>query len=612
MSMMWVKRQSKWVVAAAALLIGGSLILMDLPSAQGMVSGQSVGEVEGEEISTAGFQQELQNALRSEEARSGRQPEGAQFVQLRDQLFQFRVQNILLRRLVEAYGLRATVPEMQDWLMNNPRDVGAAIAQFEGIERVPFFLFDSTLDVLTYRNWLTQDSVYDRPGMRMLENQMRTSLIPQMQLQQIFRSQVHRTDLEENFLLQVREDRAALRYYRVNAEAFAVDPSTLDEAALRAHFEARPDSFWNRDEAARLTYLRLPLTPSAADTALMREFAEEIRERAVAGEDFADLAVSYSSDPGSAQAGGRLPLASRGEWVEAFSNVAFSLAPGEISRPVLTPFGYHIIRLHAKVREGGVEKADASHILLAITAGAETIDSVQALAETIRDRAEKSGLAAAAQAAGFATAETPVFEKGTLAPLGTFVPGLLHFSFSPTERRSKLSEVLQNSEGVYLLERAAMYPKGRDFARSREAVALDLARERALEAARAEAERILPEARAAGNNPPARLGKATLEVPGMVSSEMYVPGFGFGEAALFRAMHQEPQQWGPVLGTSEGAVIAQVTGRVALDAGEREKRVREARGDSDLFQTSTLYQDWIRSLVAAARVTNRLDEVYRN
>src|SRR5690606_26547619 len=98
--------------------------------------------------------------------------------------------------------------------------------------------------------WMAQDSVYDRPGMRALEERLKAMIVPQLQVQQIFRSQVHRTDLEEAFLIESREDKAALRYYQVPATAFDVSPDSFDEAALKAHSAAHPDSFWFRDEAA--------------------------------------------------------------------------------------------------------------------------------------------------------------------------------------------------------------------------------------------------------------------------------------------------------------------------------------------------------------------------
>lgn len=614
MSMMWVKKQSKWAIIAAAVLIGGSLIMMDLPSSQGMTSVQAVGEVNGEEISTMSFQQELQNYIRSEEARTGRAPDAAQTAELRTSLFQFRIQNILLNRLLDTYYLRATVEEMQEWLLSNPQQIAATIAQYEGPDAIPFFLRDSSQNYLLFRNWLTQDSVYDRPALRVLEMQLKTTQIPQLQLQQIFRSQVHRTDLEEAFLVSTREDRASLQYYRVGADAFPVDPATFDEDALRAHFEANPDSFWSRAASASLSYVALPLTPSLADTVVMRDFAGELRERLDNGEDFAEMARSYSNDAGSVENGGLLPPATREQWVPAFANAAFALAPGQVSAPVLSPFGYHIIQSHGKTVEGGEEKATVSHILLTITTGAETLDSVKTAAHELREKALKTGLQAAAAEAGVTVSTTPLFEKGSPVPLAGYVMGANAFAFGPTERKSKISEVLENDNAVFVLQREQQFEQGRDFARSRQAVAASLAREKQLEAARTEAEQARAQVTASETDAPvpATVGKATRETATLVSGESYVPGFGFGDAVLFKTMQQEIGAWGPVETTSEGAVFARVTAKEPLAPAERDQRLQASRAEGDMFQTSNLYQQWAQDLTKSAKVVNRLSEVYRD
>jgi foldase protein PrsA len=70
-----------------------------------------------------------------------------------------------------------------------------------------------------------------------------------------------------------------------------------------------------------------------------------VKEKLKAGEDFAALAEEYSQDPGSASAGGSLGYFARGVMVSEFEDVAFNLAVGEISEPVQSSFGYHIIKV---------------------------------------------------------------------------------------------------------------------------------------------------------------------------------------------------------------------------------------------------------------------------
>jgi peptidyl-prolyl cis-trans isomerase SurA len=71
----------------------------------------------------------------------------------------------------------------------------------------------------------------------------------------------------------------------------------------------------------------------------------ELRDRILAGESFATMAVMYSEDPGSALKGGELGFVNRGELYPEFETAAFALKPGEVSPIIKTKAGFHIIQL---------------------------------------------------------------------------------------------------------------------------------------------------------------------------------------------------------------------------------------------------------------------------
>lgn len=111
-------------------------------------------------------------------------------------------------------------------------------------------------------------------------------------------------------------------------------PVTTNEAGTEATANATetPSSDTEASDA--------PLTEAEA-----LALAEELRQRILNGEDFATLAQEYSEDPGSAAQGGDLGWIGRGVLVPEFEDVAFSLPVGEISKPVRTDFGYHLIEV---------------------------------------------------------------------------------------------------------------------------------------------------------------------------------------------------------------------------------------------------------------------------
>ena len=78
------------------------------------------------------------------------------------------------------------------------------------------------------------------------------------------------------------------------------------------------------------------------------EKALAVKQLLAEGKDFADLAKEYSTDTSNNQQGGDLGLVKRGDMVAEFEEAAFALAAGEISEPVKTEFGYHIIKVTEK------------------------------------------------------------------------------------------------------------------------------------------------------------------------------------------------------------------------------------------------------------------------
>lgn len=111
------------------------------------------------------------------------------------------------------------------------------------------------------------------------------------------------------------------------------------------------------------------------------ELAKKVRDSILNGGDFKDFAIRYSQDPGSASDGGNLGWASKGKFLQEFEKAAFELAPGKISMPVETPFGFHLIQTLKKKKDYILVR----HILFRVGETEQDIQKTKNLLIRLRD-----------------------------------------------------------------------------------------------------------------------------------------------------------------------------------------------------------------------------------
>jgi len=127
----------------------------------------------------------------------------------------------------------------------------------------------------------------------------------------------------------------------------------INEADLSLYYTINESEFRHPDMIrVRHILLKVTIYMNDEDRAKVREKAEAVHKRIMAGEDFATLASEVSEDNSSRHRGGDLGLIQKGKVAKPFENVAFSLKPGEVSGVVETSSGYHIIKLDEKVAAG--------------------------------------------------------------------------------------------------------------------------------------------------------------------------------------------------------------------------------------------------------------------
>jgi peptidyl-prolyl cis-trans isomerase D len=208
-----------------------------------------------------------------------------------------------------------------------------------------------------------------------------------------------------------------VRYVRFSPETYSAKIQVTPEE-IRDYYEANPDRFVIAPtvEASHIL-IRVAADADAAAAEKARERIQGILKQAREGQDFARLAQKYSEDESTRDAGGALGSFPKEAMVPPFGEVAFATPPGQISEPVKTRFGWHLIKV-AKLNEGRTRSleeasADIQNRLKNERARGLAYDDAEALYDAA---SAGSDLAAAAAARQLEVRSTGFFSQGGPVP----------------------------------------------------------------------------------------------------------------------------------------------------------------------------------------------------
>jgi len=145
-------------------------------------------------------------------------------------------------------------------------------------------------------------------------------------------------------------EKVKVEYLELKIDDLKTTVEVTDEA-LRGYYDQNKNQ-WVTPERRDASHILLAVDGDSEKQGKLEE-ANAILDRINSGESFAELAKEFSDDTGSAENGGSLGEFGEGVMVPAFEESAFSLAEGELSEPVLSDFGYHIILLNKIIAERG-------------------------------------------------------------------------------------------------------------------------------------------------------------------------------------------------------------------------------------------------------------------
>ncbi|WP_290649700.1 SurA N-terminal domain-containing protein [Aquisalimonas sp.] len=142
----------------------------------------------------------------------------------------------------------------------------------------------------------------------------------------------------------VTPERVRLAYVELRREDM-LDGVDVSDEEIETRYEQVKDERYAEEGEVEARHILIRVDDDASEDAVAdaERRIRELRERILEGESFAELAAEYSEDPGSAARGGDLGQVERGDMVEPFEEVLFALEEEELSEPVRSPFGFHLI-----------------------------------------------------------------------------------------------------------------------------------------------------------------------------------------------------------------------------------------------------------------------------
>lgn len=170
-------------------------------------------------------------------------------------------------------------------------------------------------------------------------------------------------DLRKRYEPDVREQLLISRV--VNREVQS--KTTVTDADVRAFYDANRDSIGKRPEELRLAHILVAFEADSLQAKRAKARADSVHSLIVRGRPFEEAARQFSDDP-SGQRGGDLGAFGHGDMVPEFEVIAFALKPGQLSQPIRTRYGYHIIKVesHQAKTDSTEEMVRARHVMIGI------------------------------------------------------------------------------------------------------------------------------------------------------------------------------------------------------------------------------------------------------
>jgi peptidyl-prolyl cis-trans isomerase D len=566
----------------------------------GQTAPTELGRVNGEPITILAYQNAIEQLTQQAQEAGGGKITPEQQREIRERAWNQLVNDAIMRQEMERRGIGVSNDEIVFAAKNLPHP---QLAQQE------IFQTNGQFDISKYQAFVAGPQATDE-WLATLEGYYR-NLLPRIKLERQLAAGSRVTDAELWRAFQDQNERATVEYVALDLARLAPGQVNVTDAEVRAYYESRPEAF-ERPRTARLTVAYIPKTVTDADRQAALQRAQQIRQELAGGADFAEVARRESQDPGSAAQGGDLGTFGRGQMVGAFDSAAFSLPVNEISQPVQTQFGLHLIQ----VQERTGDQVKARHILLPVGKSEAELAKLDARADSLSDRAERSGMDVAARAVG-AAIRRGVSINESLPAIPGVGPAQEALDWAATAEQTAeggkrpISDVFENENALYLVELESYAPKGRmTLAEATPQIRRDLVVQKKREQARAAGQKMVAEVRAGRTLQQVAAARGlTVANVGPFARVEPNPALGQANAAIGAAFGVPIGQVSNVVETQTGLFIIRPLQRTPADrkAWEAQKTQQRA-GATYQMQQSTL-QRWMESARRKAEIVDNREKL---
>ena len=438
-----------WIIIVV-LFVGGFLLAQTsgLLGRAPVTSTTAVASVNGEDILATSWYQASQNLEQQATQANNQSVSLDERQRLEDQAFDQLVSDALLRQEFRHRGITVTDDEILQ---------AARFSPPPQLMQSPDLQTDGQFDPAKYQRFLQSPLAKQEGLLLQLEYYYRTE-IPKEKLFDQIASDVYISDEQLWRQWQDSHDSAQVSFVGFDPERIQDSAVRVSDDEIRSYYDTHKKLF-ERPGRAQVSIIIIPRVVTAADSAAVRAHALALRARILGGEKFEDVARAESADSASAANGGALAPGGKGSFVAPFEAAAGALKPGEISQPVLTQFGYHIIRLDSR-------KADTltlRHILLRIqqsdTAAALTDRRADSLARMAATTDQPAKFDSAARVLRIPALRAQAIEGNPLTVDGRYIPSVGPWAFEGA-KPGETSELFDAADGYYLARLDSITPGG--------------------------------------------------------------------------------------------------------------------------------------------------------